>query len=194
MSFIQEQRKKQIIKSCIDELAGAGYKNLTFKNIARRISINPSLVSYHFKSKNALLFELLDYILTNKTQFIEAGIRKDGDAMQKLSDYIHASLEHQQKFREQNIALIEIIFNVRLDDNKPLYLMEDDEPDGIYYILESILEQGIKKGDINPHTNIHFVVTIINGAVEELLLSKEGPEDRDAFANVLIGMIEQYIK
>src|SRR5699024_8228248 len=105
LSFIQEQRKEQIINACIEELAESGYENMTFKKIAKRADINPSLVSYHFKSKNILLFALLEHIFIHKIEYIQKSITKDKAAIERIEQYINASLKHQRKFRVLNIAM-----------------------------------------------------------------------------------------
>lgn len=193
MSFIQEQRKEQIIKSCIEELAESGYKNLTFKNIAERTNINPSLVSYHFKSKNALLYGLLEYIFIHKINYIENAISAEKTVLERIEEYIHASLEYQKKFRSLNIALIEIIFNARTEDNKAFYLMEEDEPDGVYLILISIIEEGIQKKQFSPDIDIKVVTRILNGAIDEMILTPENNSESNTYGAVLFSMIKQYL-
>lgn len=193
MSFIQEQRKEQIIKSCIEELAESGYKNLTFKNIAERTNINPSLVSYHFKSKNILLFALMEYIFTHKINYIESSVSAEKPAIERIEEYINASLEYQRKFRSLNIALIEIIFNARTEDNKAFYLMEDDEPDGIYLIFISIIEEGIHKRQFNPDIDIKTLTRIVNGAIDEMILAPENNSVSKKYGKVLFSMVQQYL-
>lgn len=193
MSFIQEQRREQIIKSCIEELAESGYENMTFKNIAQRANINPSLVSYHFKSKNILLFSLLEYFFTHKIDYIENCISAEHSAIDRIEEYINASLEHQRKFRSLNIALIEIIFNARTKDNKAFYLMEDDEPDGVYLILNSLIEDGIRSKQFNPDIDVRILTRIINGALDEMILAPgNGSQSRD-YGRVLFSMVKQYL-
>ncbi|HIW11661.1 MAG TPA: TetR/AcrR family transcriptional regulator [Candidatus Salinicoccus stercoripullorum] len=194
MSFIQEQRREQILKSCIEELAASGFRNLTFKNIAERAGINPSLVSYHFKSKTTLLFALLEYIFSHKVQYVANAVSEDESTMKRIRQYIDASLRYQRKFRPWNIALIEIIFNARTEDNKAFYLMEDDEPDGLYMILIPIIEEGIDKGDFNRDTDIKTVSRIINGAIDEMILAPGSSTESDKYGAVLFSMVEGYLK
>lgn len=193
MSFIHEQRKEQIIRSCIEELAESGFKNLTFKNIAERAKINPSLVSYHFKSKNILLFALLDYIFTHKVDYVEDAISSGKPAMERMEEYIDVSLEHQRTYRSLNIALIEIIFNARTEDNRAFYLLEDDEPDDLYKILISIIEEGIEKKQFNPDIDIRILTRIINGAIDEMILAPENSSESKRYGKVLFSMAKQYL-
>lgn len=193
LSFIQEQRKEQIINACIEELAESGYENMTFKKIAKRADINPSLVSYHFKSKNILLFALLEHIFIHKIEYIQKSITKDKAAIERIEQYINASLKHQRKFRVLNIAMIEIIFNARTEDNKAFYLMDDDEPDGVYLILQSIIEEGIETKQFKSDVDIKILTRIINGAVDEMIFAPENDSESEKYGEELFKMVKQYL-
>ena len=193
LSFIQEQRKEQIINACIAELAESGFENMTFKNIAKRANINPSLVSYHFKSKNILLFALLENIFIHKIEYIESSISKDKTAIGRVEEFINASLNHQRKFRLRNIAMIEIIFNARTEDNKAFYLMDDDEPDGVYLILNSIIEEGIKTKQFKTGVDAKILTRIINGALDEMIFAPENDSESEKYGDELFKMVSQYL-
>jgi len=193
MSFIQEQRREQIIESCIEELAESGFENMTFKNIAKRANINPSLVSYHFKSKNTLLFALMEHIFTHKIKYIESAISKDRPAIERIEEYSHASFKSQKTFKTPNIALIEIIFNARTEDNRAFYLMDDDEPDGVYLILTSIIEEGIGKNQFQADVDVKVLTRIINGAIDEMIFTPENDSRSKKHGEELFRMIKQYL-
>lgn len=193
MSFIQEKRKEQIIKSCIEELSTSGYKNMTFKNIAKRIDINPSLVSYHFSSKETLLLELLEYILEHKTSFILSGVKNAKSAADKICKFMNITLEYHKTHRSENIALIEIIFNLRFD-NQPLYLLDDDEEDSVHNLFKAIIQEGIDNGEFEDTLDVEVLSTIVNGALDERMLSFDSHITDNEFIKVLMAMIGQYIK
>lgn len=193
LSFIQEQRKEQIINACIEELSESGYENMTFKSIAKRADINPSLVSYHFKSKNILLFTLLEHIFMHKIEYIQKSISEDRPVIERVEEYINASLNHQRKFRRENIAMIEIIFNARTEDNKAFYLMDDDEPDGVYLILNSIIEEGIETKQFKSDADVKILTRIINGAIDEMIFAPENDSENERYGSELFKMVKQYL-
>lgn len=193
LSFIQEQRKEQIINACIEELAESGYENMTFKNIAKRADINPSLVSYHFKSKNILLFTLLEHIFMHKIEYIQQSISEDKPIIEKIEEYIKASLNFQRQFRVQNIAMIEIVFNARTEDNKAFYLMDDDEPDGVYLILNSIIDEGIETKQFKSNVDVKILTRIINGAIDEMIFAPENDSESEKYGEELFKMVKQYL-
>lgn len=194
MSFIKKQRREQIIHACIDELASKGYRHMTFKNIAERIGINPSLVSYHFVSKDALLFELLGYILEHKAHFIESGIEDKATIHEQLRAFIEVSLDYHRTHHKENIALIEIIFNMRTEDGKALYLLEDDEPDNVHQLFTDIIKTGIAKNVFDEATDVEVLNTIVNGAIDERMLFNNNRQTNEHFTEVLLGMIYGYLR
>lgn len=54
-SFIEQARQAQIIQATIEVLAEQGYGAASFARIARRASISPALISYHFDTKDSLM-------------------------------------------------------------------------------------------------------------------------------------------
>lgn len=193
MSFIQDQRKEQIINACIEELAESGFENMTFKNIAKRADINPSLVSYHFKSKNILLFALLENIFRHKIEYIQKSITNEKAVIERIEEYINASLNYQRKFRLRNIAMIEIIFNARTEENKAFYLMDDDEPDGVYLILNSIIDEGIETKQFESNVDVKILTRIINGAIDEMIFAPENDTESERYGEELFKMVSQYL-
>lgn len=193
MSFIKKQRREQIIKACIEELASKGYQHMTFKNIAERIDANPSLVSYHFVSKDALLFELLGYILEHKTHFIENEIKSESSVKEQLRTFIEVSLDYHRTHRKENISLIEILFNMRTEEGEALYLLDDDEPDPVHELFMNIIKRGIETGEFNRSVDIEVLNTIVNGAIDERMLFNNGSQTNKEFTKVLLGMIHHYV-
>ncbi|WP_158852449.1 TetR/AcrR family transcriptional regulator [Saccharothrix deserti] len=54
-SFIEQARQAQIIRATIDVVAEQGYGAASFARIARRASISPALINYHFRTKDSLM-------------------------------------------------------------------------------------------------------------------------------------------
>ncbi|MFE4500024.1 TetR/AcrR family transcriptional regulator [Rhodococcus sp. NPDC056743] len=59
VSFIEAARRAQIIDATISVVAESGYKAASFARIAKRASISPGLITYHFDKKEALMRAVL---------------------------------------------------------------------------------------------------------------------------------------
>lgn len=171
-SFIAEARREQIIKAAIEVLGEIGYVNTTLAKIAEKANISTGLISYHFSGKEDLMNHTLMYLLEQEWNFIKEKVSKKESAKDKLTTYIEANLVYQVTQRNNNIALIEIIFNARTSDNIPYYLLEEDSDDEDLKIklLKEIIVEGQESkefSDIDPQV----VVTIVEGAISEFMFT-----------------------
>ncbi len=57
-----EESRKLILKSAIDNIATRGLGSLTLDRVADKLGVSRGLVVFHFKSKNNLVTEVLEYL------------------------------------------------------------------------------------------------------------------------------------
>lgn len=57
-----EESRKLILKSAIDNIANSGLGSLTLDRVAEKLGVSRGLVVFHFKSKNNLIMEVLEYL------------------------------------------------------------------------------------------------------------------------------------
>jgi len=57
-----EESRKLILKSAIDNIAISGLGSLTLDRVADKLGVSRGLVVFHFKSKNNLIMEVLEYL------------------------------------------------------------------------------------------------------------------------------------
>lgn len=74
VTFIEQARRRQIVDTTIATLAAEGYRAATFGRIAERAGISPSLISYHFSTKSALMAQVVDDIIADMDAAITAEI------------------------------------------------------------------------------------------------------------------------
>ncbi|MFD3685352.1 TetR/AcrR family transcriptional regulator [Nocardiopsis sp. NPDC058631] len=72
-SFIEGARRKQIVTAAIEAIAEEGYSRASFVRIAARASISPGLITYHFKTKEKLIREVLAHIESRLDRAMEGG-------------------------------------------------------------------------------------------------------------------------
>ncbi|GAA1445671.1 TetR/AcrR family transcriptional regulator [Nocardiopsis tropica] len=72
-SFIEDARRRQIVTAAIATIAEEGYSRASFVRIAARASISPGLITYHFKTKENLIREVLGHIDARLDRAMEGG-------------------------------------------------------------------------------------------------------------------------
>lgn len=58
-----EDRKQEIIEEFYRVIIEDGLEKASLVNIARRLSVSPSLLIHHFKNKDELILSLIDFII-----------------------------------------------------------------------------------------------------------------------------------
>jgi AcrR family transcriptional regulator len=163
-SFIEAARRAQIVEAAIATLAELGYTRASFAQIARRAGITPSLISYHFADKEALLTQTLETISGAWDRHIAERVAAESGAPARLRAYIEASLTYMGTRPDQFAALVEIAFNARTPDGTLLYRSDEEEP-GLA-LLKGVLADGQAAGDFRPF-DTHAMAVAIRGAISE---------------------------
>lgn len=85
------ESRRLILQAAIDSIAMEGLGRLTLDRVADRVGISRGLVVFHFKSKNKLIEEVLDYLGLEFSQgwyqILEAKGEDDVSKLLRLIDY-----------------------------------------------------------------------------------------------------------
>lgn len=192
-SFITEARREQIIKATIEVLDETGYVNISLAKIAKMAKVSTGLISYHFEDKEDVLNNTLVYLLKMQFDYIKERVSKEKTAYDQLIAFIDASLAYQGTHRVNNIALIEIIFNARTEDNVPYYKLSTDEEDPLYGYLEGILLYGQETNEFSEFNPKSLSIMLQGAIAESMLMNGEG-FNLEAYKNDLVNMVTKMIK
>lgn len=162
-TFIEEARRNQIMGAAIETLADIGYVKTSMGQIAKRADISTSLIAYHFANKHDLIEHTLNHIVASWDGYVEEQMAAGQTPRDQLRLYIVASLTYIATQPKHFAAMLEIIFNTRSEDGKPLYQSSaDEEPT----VLENLLTRGQAVGEFRSF-NVRNMATIIRGAINE---------------------------
>ncbi|WP_017186537.1 TetR/AcrR family transcriptional regulator [Alkalibacillus haloalkaliphilus] len=192
-SFIAEARREQIIKATVDVLNEIGYVNISLAKIAKMAKVSTGLISYHFEDKEDVLNNTLVYLLNTQFDYIKGRVSKEESAYDQLITFIEASLAYQGTHRVNNIALIEIVFNVRTEDNISYYKLPVEEEEPLYVYLQEILHNGQKTNEFSEF-NPKSLSTMIQGAIAERMLVNGEGFDLEEYKNDLVNMVTKIVK
>ena len=190
-SFIAEARREQIILACIDTLEEVGYNNLSLTKVAKKAKISTGLISYHFNDKLYLMNRTLQFLVEKQHEFISNRVLLAQSEINKLEAFIEAHLAYQETHYKNNIALIEIVFNARNEENVPYYRIEDDEDDALRTMLLDILKTGQQNGVFSNSFRIDTLASFILGAIEERMLKASSSISIENYSDELIKMVKK---
>lgn len=168
-TFIQEARKQQIIDATIRTLSDIGYVKSSLAQIAKRASISTALISYHFADRQDLIEQSLQALIDQSATYILTKTYAADEPASQLANFIAASIAYQATHPEENIALLEIIFNARTANDIPFYKLPVDGDDPLLKALINILTNGKEHGKFTI-TSVHVMAKVIQGAIGEYML------------------------
>ncbi len=192
-SFIAKARSEQIIQACIDTLDEYGYTNVSLTKVAKMANVSTGLISYHFSGKMDLINQTLLYLLNKKLDFISGKVVQEETSISQLKAYIEASLAYQVAHYKNNIALIEIVFNAKNEEGVPYYKADDDEEDLLNALLKDILLEGQKRQEFSNEFDVEMMCVLIQGAIEESMLSQNNSFSFEKYKDHLTRMITKIV-
>ncbi|GAB3908645.1 TetR family transcriptional regulator [Kibdelosporangium lantanae] len=179
-SFIEEARRAQIVSCAIDVIAEVGYAQASLAKIAERAGISKGVISYHFAGKDELITQVAAQVVANGEAALMPGIDAAEDAAGKLGAFIRGNLAFIGSSRNQLLALVEIVQNLR---------HSNAGADAAIAGLERILRFGQRTGEFRKFST-HVMATSIRAALDAVSgqLVREPDLDLDAYADELVDL------
>ncbi len=88
------ETRRLILQSAISTIASLGLGNTTLTRVAERIGVSHTLVVFHFKSKNLLIQEALDFLGKRYGEGWDAALAEGGEsAMDKLLNLVNYDIQ-----------------------------------------------------------------------------------------------------
>lgn len=120
-SFVERARRAQIVQATIDTVADEGLSRASFTRIAKRAGISPSLISYHFASREDLVDEVVATVVAGLDE--ASSLRAEGaesyhDALRAV---IEGQVHHIATHQREILALGEILRSGRDADGRTRY-------------------------------------------------------------------------
>ena len=146
-SFISYFRRKQIIEVAAQTIAEQGFNSTSLEDIAANAGISKGVISYHFNNKYNLIKDMTSSLLQQMNQFIKQQVDQGETALEKLHNYINASIEFFCVKRDHFLVIMDVgINNNAREESNPFSPFS-------YRIcrsqIEEIILSGQKSNDFN---------------------------------------------
>ena len=158
-------RQKQIIEVAIKLIAAHGIQNLTIKNLANEIGISEPALYRHFRNKSDILDAVIKHFSeTMQSAFLK--LKQTDNSLERIENFI---LEHFKIFHRNN-DFARVIFsesnfmNSDLLTKKIWNMMKNSAK-----IIENVLDEGRKSGEIRSDLEISNLVAMIIGSIRLLV-------------------------
>ena len=180
-------RKTEILRSAIELIADEGYGSLSMRALARASGMKLGALQYHFRTWDALLIALVDYI---EAEIIVALDTEGGFSAQP-------SVTHLIEFMlDENVGTSDKLFNDRLWAQ--LWAMEQVEPlvsdllEELYANFLAILEAMLAAhGAVNPRAEALMLLSMVEGESLFMGSGRRWEKDRAAVRNTILSFVEE---
>lgn len=127
---MSEDTRDKIIRISIKLFNESGYENVTMRDIANCLKISPGNLTYHFKKKNDILYEIIQLMVLEHQQYhYSANI-----TLTELHSTILSVMDHQKKYAFYYRNMIE------LRKKYPwISKLQADYKEEFYHLLSDIL-------------------------------------------------------
>lgn len=159
-------RQLEIIHTSIKLISSRGIQGLTMKNLSKEIGISEPAIYRHYENKIQILISILDYFSSTTQTIFLSEMQKDGTSLEKIERIF---INHFKAFSETP-SLVAVIFSEEIFRSEPLLsekvkeIMERNSS-----AIQTILEEGKQKGEINPGYNLQHLSIIIMGSLRLLI-------------------------
>ena len=161
-------RQVEIMEAATIRISKFGIQNLTIKTLAEDIGLSEPALYRHFKSKNEILWSLLEYFKTEMSNRIQSLPFKPSDSE---SDKLRAIFNSQLKTFVNKPAIVSVIFAESIfhyEENLSLKVVE------IMDMMQDVVKANIKKGQeleqYNKLISASTLTTILMGGIRMTVL------------------------
>ncbi len=192
MSFIEEQRRKQIIDATIRVLAGHGVAQTSLSRIAAEAGISKSVISYHFNGKD----EIFEQLFASVSKRIEAAlvpeIERATSPWDCIAAYIGGQLAYMKTHRAELLAIGHIALSHIGTGTTPDYIAEISVEE--HALLRDWLAEGQAAGHFAAF-DANVMAATMSGAIESTLSRwAENPDtDLDHYSRELIALFARAV-
>ncbi|MBX2924792.1 MAG: TetR/AcrR family transcriptional regulator [Chitinophagaceae bacterium] len=176
---IKNTRQKEIISAFYEVAKKEGLENASIAKTATLININPSLVIHYFKTREHLVYGLIEYILDKYLLIYEipdAHLRDPKKALLKVIDNIFSHKWHRLFDDSVSYSCYSLVFRDRKVKEKYKILL-----DTLRGNLKKLIQDGNKKGVLSvkdPELAADIIFVIVDGAYYYLSLVQNKDEYR----------------
>lgn len=159
-TFTETARRAQIVAAAIDTIAEVGYAQASFAQIARRAGLSSTgLISYHFASKDELIEQVVEEVVTAGAAFTTPRIEAAVGAAGKLRAYVEANLEFMASHPAHIVAVAQVFSALPPDASgqAPPYAAWHEL--GLAH-LQEMLREGQRAGEFGRFSTRMMAITI----------------------------------
>jgi AcrR family transcriptional regulator len=159
-----DETRVAIMRATYEALTKHGYENLTIQRIGEEFPKSKSLIYQHYDGKDAVLVELLEFLLDHlKSQMAQPDAADAHASLRTVLDFVLATDPDAER-RELTNVMVELRGQAPHNEVFRTYFTANDRQ--FRRDLAGIVERGIEEGTyrpVDPEAVAEFVLTVMSG-------------------------------
>ncbi len=156
------ERQSEIIQVALNLISEKGIQNLTIKNLSKQIGISEPAIYRHFDSKIDILIAILDSFTVKTKELFAKELQLQTSALEKIE---HLYTKHFE-YLSDSPSVATVLFSEEIFKNDEILISKIstviNEKD---QILQQIISEGQKNGEITNSIEVNYLSTIIIGSL-----------------------------
>lgn len=187
--------KKDLIFDAMEQLMSTvPYKDISVNTIAKKAGIGKGSIYYYFKSKDEILYALIERSYRRAIHEYFESIQSESDAMslEKIKKLFQIIITKEFKDNEKNLIVTLHLNNDLLLHNKMKYIAIQE----ISPILTELFEQGIKEGSIKtdmPKESAEIIVAVLTFLLDDTNFPENSVNMKNKL-KIFAGVLETCLK
>src|SRR3954467_3214710 len=193
--------RERIVRAALDQLADGGYASASVQAIAQRAGIATGTVYRHFHSKSDLFAEVFRRASQRETDVFAAATADDGrSATERIAAATEAFARRALASPTRAYALLAAPADPAPHTERPLLadpFAPAVDPERLIFrrgyrdVLMTVLEQGVERGELEPHDKETTAAALV-GAIGETLVGPLAAERNGHGHDALIAAVVQF--
>ena len=181
--------KELIFDTFVKMTSNVGYENVSIRDIAREVPINPASMYYHFESKGKMLEYAYNYYAEHQYDnrrplHVMEKMIETASAQEIINAFTYTLTEDDPKKYLRMILITKIIYMRLFQDPIANALFDESNMNHTEYII-SVLKHGISVGRIDGNFDIESFAEVLIGSMQIMGIK--------SFADIayMVGQLEQ---
>ncbi len=180
------ETRAAILNAAVDQLAAGGYASASINAVAARAGVATGTVYRHFDSKSALFAEAFRRAARRELDAFAAVADDDGrDSVERIAAALEAWARRALAEPTRAYALLAEPVDPAVEAERLLFRR------GYRDLLAQALEQGIARGELEPH-DTQTVSAALIGAIAEALIGPLSTQSRPGGDEALIASLVSF--
>lgn len=177
------------MECAVDAIVELGFHGMSVGEVARRAGVSKGVVTYHFATKDDLIYEVVAQAFDSITASLQARLSRTRPQT-FVADYILAWIDYYRTHTRYVLAIGEIWSNFRDEGGRRRF--GDEAVAGELADVQRALELGQAEGSRGPFSARVMAVTL-KAALDAMLdqLARDPELDLEAYGDELVAMFER---